>query len=344
MNMDRRCGPARRPLLSAALAVLLQPALGSADGVRIEPAEKWSNVFGQKKVALHFTVKATEAFKGRVGWALLINNRTVPGSPGEADVAVGSDGSAEVKVRLHVPPVREGVVLRAQLVLSVHGGGQRRSAATHTKTLWIFPADPFAGQKEWLRRAKIRVFDPAKTTARLLQAAQLPLEVIDAVSELDDLKDGVLIVGQAASFKDQPELSEKVAQAAARGLRVLVLPPADGTLLVPGVETAQGLAPGSLSFRRTDVITELDKRLDAEAWPAANAVVIRTVALRAEDGRVVAEVGRRRVDWPWLEARFPDRKGALVYCGFGIVGKAWDESPAPRFLLARILERLAVQE
>jgi hypothetical protein len=67
-------------------------------------------------------------------------------------------------------------------------------------------------------------------------------------------------------------------------------------------------------------------------------VVASTLALKAEDGAVVAEVGSGADGWPWLEAEYPTRTGRLIVCGFALFGKAWDAGPTPRYLLARLLE------
>ena len=68
-------------------------------------------------------------------------------------------------------------------------------------------------------------------------------------------------------------------------------------------------------------------------------MIASTIALTAEEGVVqgtIAPVG----GWPWMEANYPEAHGRLVICGFSIISQ-WDASPTPRFLFARLLERVS---
>lgn len=98
--------------------------------------------------------------------------------------------------------------------------------------------------------------------------------------------------------------------------------------------------PTSVVFRRQDIIRQLDKRLDGEGWTGPSKSTVSGVKLRGDRGPVMAEVSRDPGMWPWMELGYGKEHRKFVMCGFGIVG-AWAESPAPRFLLLKVLEQVS---
>lgn len=315
----------------------LSPCVGAdEEALTIEARSKWSNVFGGKEATWQYQVKASQAFKGRAIWKLTSAGRTL--SRGEAGLAAGPDRPASVKVALSLPPVRNGIILEAKLILSLFADKQEKAAASHEKTVWIFPEDPFYLHSKWLKELKIHLLDPEKKTLKILEKAKVPFDEVGNVESLAELKEGMLLVGEGVSFKDYPALPELLIRIAARGLPVLCLAPAQGTLPVPGMEKSRGSLPGSLSWRRGDVITEMDKRLDTLSWSGGE-VIASTISLTAEDGVVQGAIAPAG-GWPWMEANYPETHGRLVICGFGIISQ-WDAGPTPRFLFERLLERIS---
>ena len=328
----------------ALMVISLTPAAwADAQGVHIEPQEKWTNVFADREVEFHFAVEAAGAFRGRAAWAVTLGRRTVPGSPGEKSIAAAPGTPARLTVRLRTPQLKPGVILRALLTVSVYREGQDKPDAVHERTLWLFPADPFADRRQWLKDLKLTLFDPAQTTVAAFKKIDLPFETIDNPATIGDLKEGLLVIGEATSFRDYPEVPERMVQAAARGLPVLCLAPTDGILAVPGADEAHLPAPASLSWRRQDVIADLDKRLDALGWPPDSRMGGGILVLKAYENRVVAEVAKEGTGWHWFEIRFGNQ-GRLVVCGFALTGKPWDAGPTPRFLLARLLEHVTSKD
>jgi hypothetical protein len=335
----------RTPLIRLAtiFTIALAPqTVWAEDAVRVEPVERWSNVFGGRDMVFRFAVHAPRAFDGRAAWAFTIDRAVV--ARREANLTATPDRPGTVTVRYPLPPVREGVVLRGQLVVRILGPDDKERTRVE-KTVWIFPESPFAGRAAWLAARKITLFDPAKTTAAVWKKAGIPFTEQENAAALADLREGMLVIGEGASFKEEPGLAETMQKLAARGVPVLCLAPAEGVLPLP--RSLQ--ASANVTLRRRSIITRLDKRLDAAAWPSDGQVVFSSLALSAEEGGLAAEVkraeGKRQhpEGWPWLEMEFEKDHGRLLVCGFGII-KHWSDGPTPRFLLARLLERMAEGE
>jgi len=310
--------------------------------VTLEPLEKWTNLAADSKMKFNFTVKAPRALKGRVTWTFADagTKRVFPRGRGETAVAVEVGKSAMFKVPLDIPPVNAGVVLQAQLIVTIQEDGKKEAEAPYEKTLWIFPADPFAGRIKWVEGLKITLYDPdAKSkTAAALKNLKIPFEEVRNPAALAELKEGLLLIGEGVSFKDEGGLADAMIQAAGRGVPVLCLAPKDGTLPLPGADNTLPV-PGSLTLHYQDIITKLDKRLDAAAWAPMNQNVVRSLAIKSDDGKVIGEIHDGTKGWPWLQVDYPAKKGRLVLCGFPII-EQWEAGPTPRYLLARLFEHV----
>lgn len=286
----------------------------------ITPAPLKRNVFGDVEAVLRFRVEATRAVKGRVVWRVAEGSATV--KVGEIDITATANAPADIVLKIAVPLVKDGVVAHWKLTVSVVEPDQRSPTATFEQDLWAFPRDPFAGRSAWLKKLRVSLFDPKGDTAKVLTAANVPFEQLQSADAVAGLKADVLVVGEGASFKDEKSLAAVLPKLAAAGVRVLILAPADGELVVPGIGAADGF--DELAFRR-DAVRRLDKRLDSNGWWAE----ARTLAANGAVGTS---------GWPWAEARATGG-GRWVFCGLPLVAN-WDAHPAPRFLFARVLEYL----
>jgi hypothetical protein len=322
--------------------IAIVPASRAVDAddapVRLDPVERWTSFFADREVELSFTVKPTVAFKGRAAWSVSIDEATLVRRT--ADISASPQRPGKLVVRFAAPPVREGVVLRATLALRVLGADGKAQGGIE-RVLWIFPETPFAGRSKWLKELEITLFDPAHTTAEVLTKAGVPFEEQNNLGSLAELRKGMLVIGEGASFKEEPGLAPILIKLAARGLPVLCLAPLEGTLTLPS-GAADKERPEGLTLRRRSVITRLDKRLDAVAWPDDGKVVSTSLTLGMEDGALTGEVMAGEGGWPWLEVEH-EGKGRLIVCGFGII-KHWAKSPTPRFLFAALLTRLAGED
>jgi hypothetical protein len=324
--------PGLRRLLASFLAAFSATACLAVEPPAIVPVPGaiGTNLFGGTQARFAFAVNPPPSRGDRASWVISIDRRTV--ARGEVEVAAREGQPGRFEVPWDVPDVKEGVIVRADLALSMAG-------ATWNSPLWIFPRNPFAGRSSVLKNRSISLFDPEQTTARVLEATGVPFERVRNVDALAEQAGGLLIVGEGVSFRAYRALAEILIKAAARGRRVLCLAPADGLFPVPGADDPDLPAPGRLAFRDGRIIHALDKRLDDHAWPPDGQVVAGALTLKAEGGRVVAAVTPGPSGWPWLEADYPASGGKLVVCGFAIVSH-WDAGPTPRHLFARILDTL----
>ena len=312
-------------------------ALGAqaATSTVVTVQEPWSNVFGGKESIFHATVSAAEPFDGRIVWQFAADGRTL--ARGESAVKAAPATPGTVELRLSVPPVKPGVIMRTTLSVSAIPAGADKASAAMDRPVWVFPESPFTDRAEWLKKLNIRLFDPSGATAKIFTDAGVPFAETRNVDALAAGEDGVLIVGEGVSFKEYRGLAESLIKAAAAGRPVLCLAPDSGEMLLPVSGDPAAPQPASLTFCRQDIITQLDKRLDADGWKTGGKTTASGLKLRGERGPVVAEVGKEAEAWPWMEMKFGKGNGRLVVCGFGIMG-AWAESPTPRFLLAKVLE------
>jgi hypothetical protein len=315
------------------VTLIVVSASAAQEKVSLEAQQKWSNVFGGKEVDIHFTIRGP--FRGHAAWNFSVNQRTLASR--EVPITPAPGKPADLVVHLDLPKVKDGLSLKTRLLVSIYAQGHNQPVATLEKTLWIFPANPFAGQAQWLKGLKITLFDPPGTTARVFKEMDIPFVEARDLEALGAVSSGTIIVGEVVSFQEQRALPELIMKLAARGLPVLCLAPSEGILPIPVADEA-GPRPQSFSIRQQNIITRLDKRLDGEDWPGAK-VVRSALALRGDGVAIVGEAIQGRDGWPWMEIDFPAARGKLIVCGFGLMTN-WDSSPAPRFLFARVLERL----
>jgi hypothetical protein len=282
-------------------------------------------VFAEENVTFHL-----EGPPGveRAGWALAVEGAVL--ARGEVSLAGGP-----AAVVLSLPKLREGVVVEGALTAEA---GESRTA----KRLWVFASDPWHGRKQEMQSLNLRVFDPDGTTAMVLEKAGLPFKpLLGSADGLAGATNGILILAEGLSVNERKGLARAARQAAERGARVLWLAPGSGASPLPGSEEESTPPPSAVGLRRSTIVGELDKRLAAADWRGTNAVHA-SMHLSAEKRRVEGEWRGDSTGWPWLDVRWPGG-GRLIVCGFGVIG-AWDQGPAPRYLLSVILDDMKKNE
>ena len=322
-------------LLAAGTAVSTTTLLAAEPSVEITPREGWSAMFGGEEVKRGYVVAGQAPLEGRIVWSYSAQRRTI--ARGELSANVGPHGPITIEIPLRLPEVREGIAYDTELRLQLVDDRQN-VAAEHNRVIRLFPRDAFADRREWLDRLKIVLYDPTEKTEKTFDEADVPYAYMRSLTALKATSEGMVVIGEGVSWTDYPALPEALVELAAGGRSVLCLAPADGYLVFPGVEQGQP-KPGRVSLRRNDVIGELDKRLDADAWPPRGEMVAAAVQPTSRSGRVVLAVTDSPEAWPWLEVAYPGG-GRLIVCGFGLIDH-WQAGPTPRYLLVRVFERLS---
>jgi hypothetical protein len=312
-------------LAAAPCAAGEAPAADARPRTTLEWAESWGNVFGGREQVFHVRVEGTETARPVLLWRFAAGAATL--ARGEQAVAVAADKPGRAALRLTVPEPKEGVVLTCSLTATLGKEGARGEPAVIEKAVHVFPESPFAEKEAWLEDLEIRLFDPEKRTRAIFEKAGIPFQAFANVDAIEGEEEGLLVVGEGVSFRDYRALGRLLAGAAARGRRILVLAPGGGAFALP--------TPQRLALRGEDAIRELDKRLDDVAWPRDGKTRACGLKLVGARGPVNVEVTDGE-GWPWLEMEYANG-GRMVVCGFAVIRK-WSGTPAPRFLLARVLE------
>lgn len=317
-------------LLMNCVAMLCVATANAADVV-VLPLQRHTNEFSGREITRDFRIQSSKPLEGRFVWTVSVRERTM--ARGEQTLRVEA-ASADVRLKFRFEPLREELVLPVMINMAVVVG--REEVVREQLQLELFPQDPFGHRGEWLRSLDIHVFDPLEKTATILVAAKIPFTEVTNVARIRAMKGGTLLIGSHVSLRDYRGLALATIEAAGQGTRVLWLPAADGAFPFEAFDSA-----AELNFCDTKIVKELDKRLDATAWPGVSSPIVSRLKVQAVGKRIVAQVGEQ--GWPWMEADWPASGGQFIFCGFAIVDQ-WKNSPTPRYMLLHILERLTAEE
>ncbi len=344
MNVSRTLGCLLATALIAAPEIRVsgnEPKKHDVPGapVTITPVKGLGSVFGEEDVQYTFRLSVKDAVKGTIVWRLAAGTATLAAR--EVALEAGPDAPTDVAIKIVMPAVKDGAVFHTRLTVSAFETGARKPVAVLERDVWVFPKNAFADRTEWLKKLKITLYDPKGETAKVFATAEVPFDAARDIDALSKTAEGVVVVGEGTSFKEEKELGRALQKLAAAGRPVLCLAPANGSLSVPGLgEPSPSMR--ALSFRRNHVRT-LDKRLDPTGWPPDPKVVSSALVVKTgEDGAPVGEVVPGDAGWPWVEARFTGG-GRWVVCGQAIIAK-WDGAPTPRYLLLAVLSSLTAPD
>jgi hypothetical protein len=316
-----------------AAAMLPATAFSAADAVELKPFNEPSAVFSESEATFTYAVAPPERFDGTLAWTHSVGPRTL--ARGEAPVTKSGDYAIRVKI----PPVRDGIALATTLTTALQPRGGGTALASHSRSVWIFPEDPFSGRTQWLKSLGITLFDPVGDTRDAFEGLKIPFRQVRDTAALEHVDGGVVIVGEGISWGNFRSLGEVLPAVAAKGIPVLCLAPTDGGLVFPGSQEADTPAPSGIAFRREDLIRKRDKRLDGAAWTHRGELVFSRMALAGGRNLVIVEVNPDETGWPWLEFDYASH-GKLIVSGFGVI-KHWDASPNARYFLADLLEEFS---
>lgn len=291
------------------LLAILWSWLSFAEGITVLPPRQLT-----EGTAAKLRVSAPGHAGKTLVWRVGVRDTVLAGG----GLRVGADGVAELI--LETPTLRTREALPLVLWIS---GPTPEAEAVETK-LWVFPKDPLWELKLRLRERPLRLYDPPGRTARWLRALELPYERVDRP---EDAADGTLLVGEAVSFADRPDLAGRLRQVASAGVKVLCLRPKDGHADVPEADAERAASVWSLAGEAFFV--DRNPRLEGSGLGFQYVQPISR-----KDG--VALDLRAATGWSWSEFRYPGG-GVLAFSGAKLMESAGD-SPASALWLETMLD------
>jgi hypothetical protein len=295
------------------------------------PVDATSCIFAGKETRLSY-VGAT----GPVAWTLSAANRTIRQGTAESVAARPGDG-ANLTIALSAPNLQPGVTLPTELRLTWQADrGERQQIQPVT----MFSPDPFSVRHAALLQAKITLFDATGDTAEVFDRHKLPHSRVQSLAAIDQRDEGIIVVGEGMSFRKQPKLLPTLTRAAARGVSVLCLAPADGEFEFPEADSTRSSA-ARIAFEQASVVRRYDKRFDLLP-------TLTYLAVESRRANVIVRSSDTGPGWSWFAAEYRSRQPAdsngqparLILCGLSII-RDWETTPVPRYLLVHLLAELA---
>ena len=279
-------------------------------------------------------IQANAAASVAITWELTLASAVVDRGQFLVDAAKAGH-PLELPVR--IPPLREGVTGQASLIVQATADGQ---SARLVHPVWILTADPWSGLRTELPKNPLLVYENGEALSAKLNGAGVRVTALRNTAAIAALTNGLVLVAEGVSLRAQRGLGEALVRAAAGGARVLLLAPSDGTLPLPGHEAQSGLPRPTLCLAGAVALHQLDKRLDAYAWPGQASAVTASCVLSAERRKPEAEWAAGTDGWAWVDLDFRAVGGGrLLAVGWAPV-QAWERGPAPRYALATLIRHV----
>lgn len=316
-----------RQISLACCCVLVLASVVTAAELRINSAAAATTVFAESEAKWNFRIRTNENWSGSVKWRVRHAERNL--ISGEREVVAKPDQPGMLVASFKWPTVKDGAALKVEVVVSAE-------EAEYSQFVWIMPRDPFSERRKWVKGLKLKLLDPDDSVAEKWEALEVPFSRVKSIGAVDALDDGVFVVSGGSEEKVADWMPQLMA-ATKRGVPVIWWGTPRGRFEWPGDDDSLT----AIQMRRSDVIRELDERLDATSW-MAKAVGLKWTTRR---DAIVAEITDDRTAWPWCEWDFAiagqnsHQRAKLVWMGWR-VAETWDESPVPRYLLRALLERV----
>ena len=315
--------------------------LAAEPNVGVRRVDSWTNLFGGKPASMTCEVSSKQAGEATLSWSLVVSGGVV--ARGEKAVTLNADRAVEVAWDVDLPEVKPGLIVPATLRLAVQpqDGSPKFEPVEANAALSICSPDATALRGEWLKSLDIVLFDPTQRTADLFERNRIPCRVADD-PQCAGLTKGLILYGEGIDPARLDAVWSAAVEAASAGRRVLVLASPGAAVPMEGLLASSNDSLRSVSLKRNDIIRELDKRLDATAWPKPGRLVASSLhwTVRVEQPRVEFRDGAE--GWSWLHVRHRSG-GRLIWLGFGLV-ESWEATPTARYLLLKVLEDLSTDK
>ena len=320
---------ARRAVWQLFVALIFAGILSRSDGAAGDPV--W-NAFAGRETLVIGGIDGRLPAGERVWFRVAKERRTV------ASGTVGSRPGGGVEVPVRLPEMKPGVALPFEVELRA---GSEQGRVLRSGTLWAFSEQPFDPGRTLTAPRALLLYDPDGHTAAALRSISLSCDTLERPASLEGVTNAVIVVGEGVSLESERGLAGLLDSAVTRGNRVLVLAPHDGQFKPPAAWRVL-LAGNAQEVLRKPAAVPAPYKLDLSGWPPdgrAAQVRFRLAAERDEAVfTVTPDAGCEAVGWDDAASG-----GCFRACGLGIVAK-WNETPAARWLLVELVERLAKEE
>lgn len=317
--------------------LFVYPSACLAAQTEIIPTQKWRNYFSGREQVFSYGIVSNDAFKGRAAWRVSAEKLTI--IRGESAIHVHPNGDNQVAFKVPLPSIKAGLIRSVDIDVVLFKERSHAAIARHTRRIWLFHEDPFQLNQQALTKHNIYLFDPILKTAPVFRAVHIPFESVVRLSDVRQLREAMLIIGEGLSLQEFRGLSELLKETAEAGNKVICLAMDNGQLPIAQNTGPDFMASSSMVFRGSEVISMFDGHLDAEYWPPDGPMIDSRLHLEGQRGRVSGRIQSDGQGWPWVEFDYKKTNGKLVLCGFAIVRK-WETGPAPRYLLDRMLQHI----
>ena len=302
----------------------------------------WSCISAEQESELVFYDSGEEENFGEpptIDWHLSHGNRVL--GRGSMDRRKIDDRDAYL-VRLDLSKVELKSVVEAKLLLT-------KGDAEFTKTVFLFPADPFSDQQRVLIKAQMHLFDPVGNTKTIFQSAKIPFESINQLESIDSVEDALILVGEGVKPSRYSGLANLLSAAVARRNNVIWLVAGEGEIEFELKNQTRVVLDSEA------VINRFDPRFDAVSWASKSPIDARWEPSQS-DNRLSLKLSNASSAWPWVELHYhiDDAKrsslakqvdvverrngSSLVLCGLGIVER-WDDGPVAKHLLLEMIRK-----
>lgn len=322
-------------------ATLLGGAAADEADVSVRRVDAWANLFAGQPSRMTCEVTSKQPGEATLSWSLVVSGGVL--ARGEKGVTLNVDRPVEVSWEVDLPDVKPGLVVPATLRLALRArkGSSEFAPVDTDVALAICSPDPTALRGAWLKSLDIVLFDPAKRTADLFERSRIPCRVAFE-PRCAGLTRGLILYGEGTDPSRLDSVWSAAIEAASAGRRVLVMSSPGVNVPLEGLLASTDDSMRSVSLKRNDVIQQLDKRLDATAWPKPGRLVSSSLHWSVRGDQPCVEFRDDAAGWSWLEIRYRSG-GRLIWLGFGLT-ESWEATPAPRYLLLNVLESLSTDK
>ena len=304
-------------------SIALSQPYDDNDKVSVRAIGDFSDYFAGKPIIIELELSSDVNREIEVRWSIKLNSQSLIRRSSTLDLP--ADKPQLFQVEFEAPIPKDDLVLPCTLEVDVLGQ-KDELLVSYTKQIWFFPMDPFYENAHWLKTLDITLVDPLGETTELLEAFEVPFRKVAASP--GSIGKGMLIIGAGARW--DAVMEQLVRQAIVAGQPVLCFAPRKGELRIGSLQ-ARSQMP-EVSLRNLSFVRQLDKRLSPSRCDSNGRCKI------ANDlGELIVTISDNDDGWHFLELKDTKTNGHLILCC-----TSFDEtnSPTPRYLLAKLFERL----